>query len=119
MTYYRFPDTKLFKIGFFLYLYALQVVARSTMYTSTFLGFEKAQLIMLLLIGLGGLAFLLVNRKNLKQILTDRRMAAVAVFSAVILLPMLIKQDWQLMYFTILLQILFAVFLSYLRTRSF
>ena len=113
MTYYRFPDTKLFKIGFFLYLYALQVVARSTMYTSTFLGFYKSQVIMILLVGLGGLAFLAVNRKNLKQIFTDPRMAVVLLSALVILVPMVVKQDWQLMYFTILLQILFAVFLSY------
>lgn len=116
MTYYRFSDTKLFKIGFFLYLYLLQIVARSTMYTSIFLGFQKSQIIMLMLIGLGGLVFLGANRKNLKQILTDRRLVVVLLAVAVVLAPMLIKQDWQLMYFTILLQILFAVFLSYFLT---
>ena len=61
MTYYRFPDTKLWKIGIFLYLYALQAVARNTMYTNVFLGFYKAQVIMLLLVAVGGLAFLIVN----------------------------------------------------------
>lgn len=116
MTYYRFPDTKLFKIGFFLYLYLLQIMARSTMYTSTFLDFQMSQMIMLLLIALGGLAFLGVNRKNLKQILTDSRMTVVLLSAAVILMPMVIKQDWQLMYFTILLQILFAIFVSYFLT---
>ena len=116
MTYYRFPDTKLWKIGIFLYLYALQAVARNTMYTNVFLGFYKSQVIMLLLVGLGGLAFLFVNRRNLRQVVTDKRMAAVLVFAAVILLPMLIKQDWQTMYFSILLYILFAVFLSYFLT---
>lgn len=116
MNYYRFHDTKLFKIGFFLYLYALQIVARSTMYTSTILGFQTSQMIMLALVGLGGMVFLVSNRKNLKQILTDRRMAAVLVFSAVILLPMLIKRDWQLMYFTILLSWFFAIFLTYFTT---
>ena len=116
MTYYRFPDTKLWKIGIFLYLYALQAVARSTMYTYVFLGFYKAQMIMLALVGIGGLAFLIINRKNLRQIVTDRRMAVALVFAAVILLPMLIKRDWQLMYFSILLYILFAVFLSYFLT---
>ena len=116
MTYYRFSDTKLFKIGFFLYLYLLQIVARSTMYTSIFLGFHRSQMIMLLIVGLGGFVFVLKNRKKLKQILTDSRMAVVLLFAAVIMVPVLIKQDWQLMYFTILLQILFAVFLSYFMT---
>ena len=116
MTYYRFPDTKLWKIGIFLYLYALQAVARNTMYTNVFLGFYKAQVLMLLLVGIGGLVFLIVNRKKLRQIVTDKRMAVALAYVAVILLPMLIKQDWQMMYGSILLYILFAVFLSYFLT---
>lgn len=116
MTYYRFPDTKLSKIGIFLYLYALQAVARNTMYTNVFLGFYKAQVIMLLLVAVGGLAFLIANRRNLRQIVTDRRVAVALIYAAVILLPMIIKQDWQMMYGSILLYILFAVFLSYFLT---
>ena len=116
MTYNRFSDTKLFKIGFFLYLYALQIVARSTMYTSVFFGFVKSQVIMLVLAGIGGLIFLAANRKNLKQILTDRRMAVVLISAAVILVPMVTKRDWQMLYLTVLFQILFGVFLSYFLT---
>ena len=116
MNYYRFPDNKLFKIGFFLYLYALQIVARSTMYTSVFIGFQRSQMIMLALVGFGGLLFLGVNRKSLKQILTDPRMAMVLLVAALIVIPIVLKQDWQLLYATLLLQILFAVFLSYFLT---
>ena len=116
MTYYRFPDTKLFKIGFFLYLLLLQMVARSTMFTSTLIGYYPAQTIMILLVGFAGIAFLIANRKNLKPIIRDRRMLFLLGVAAVILGPMLLKRDWQLMYITIFLYIAFAVFLSYFMT---
>lgn len=116
MTYYRFPDNKIVKLCCPLFLLALQMVARSTMYTSTFLGFNRSQGIMIGLVLVIGIAFLIVNRKNLKQIFLDRRMIAFACAAAVILVPMLIKQDWQLMYFTILLSWFFAVFLTYFTT---
>lgn len=116
MNYYRFPDTKRYKIGFFLFLLAMQMLARSTMYTSTFLGFTRSQVIMFCLILAAGLVFLIRNRRNLKQIATDRRMVAVGLFTIVILGPMAIKRDWQFMYFSILLCVYFAIFLSYFMT---
>ncbi len=116
MNYYRFPDNRFVKICFPLVLLALQLVARSTMYTSTFLGFTLAQALMIGIVGLVGLTFLAVNRKNLKAIVTDRRMLLLAASAAVILVPMVVKQDWQMMYFSILLCWLFAVFLTYFTT---
>lgn len=116
MKYYRFPENKSVKAGFFLFLLALQLLSRSTMYSSTFIGAIPAQLIAVGLVCLAGVIFLIHNRKNWKPILTDRRMIAAAVFSAVILIPMLLKQDWQLMYFTVLFCMLFPVLLSYFTT---
>lgn len=116
MNYYRFPENKLTKLAFPLLLLALQMVARSTMYTSTFLGFGLSQAIMIGLVLLIGLTFLVYHRKNLKQILTDRRMLAFFAAAVVVLGPMLMKQDWQLMYFTILLGWFFAIFLTYFTT---
>lgn len=116
MNYYPFPDNKLTKIAFPMLLLALQMVARSTMYTSTFLGFGLSQAIMIGLVLTIGLTFLIYNRKNLKGILTDRRMLAFLLAAAVVLGPMVIKQDWQLMYFSILLCWLFAIFLTYFTT---
>ncbi len=118
MNYYRFPDNKFVKFCFPLLLLALQMVARSTMYTSVFLGFALSQTVMIGLIGFIGLAFLWVNRCSLKQILTDSRMILMAAAVLVILGPMLIKQDWQMMYFSILLCWLFAVFLTYFTTTQ-
>ena len=116
MKQYGFPENKLVTFCFPVLLLALQMVARSTMYTSTFLGFGLSQGIMIGLVLAIGIVFLLVNRKNLKEILLDRRMIAFTGAAVVVLAPMLIKQDWQLMYFTILLAWFFAIFLTYFTT---
>ena len=113
MTYYRFPENKLVKLCFLIFLYALQIVARSTMYSSSIFGFFHAQYIMIGLVVLIGILFLACNRKQWKQIFCDRRMILMAGAALVLLVPMLVKRDWQLMYFTVLLSWLFAIFLTY------
>ena len=118
MNYYRFPDNKLHKACFPLFLLVLQMVSRSTMYTSTFLGFALSQVIMIGTVLTIGVLFLLNNRRNLRPVFQDRRMIAFAASAVVILVPMLVKQDWQLMYFTILLGWFFAIFLTYFTTVS-
>lgn len=116
MNYYRFPDNKLVKLCFPLFFLALQMVARSTMYTSTFLGFTLSQCIMLGLVVVIGLAFLLVNRKNLKNIFTDSRVILAVLCATAFLLPMVLKRDWQLMYFTMLLCAGFGILASFFIT---
>ena len=113
MKYYRFPDNKLVKMCFLILLLALQIVARSTMYSSTFLGFIPAQFTMIGLVLLIGIVFLVYNRKQWKQIFCDRRMLLMMGAALILLVPMLIKRDWQLMYFTVLMSWLFAIFLTY------
>ena len=116
MTYYRFPDNRRTKIFFAAFFTAMLFLARDSMFTTAVIGFEKAQFLMLGLICLLGICFLMVNRRNLPKILKDRRMLVVGVSAAVCLLPMLCKRDWQLMYFSVLLCLLLAVFLSYFLT---
>lgn len=116
MNYYRFPEKPVNKIWAFLILLALQVVARSTMFTSTLIGFGKSQLLMLALVAVSGIAFLLYNRKQLRQILTDRRMLALGIAAVLIFVPMLAKRDWQALYVTIFLGWAFAIFLTYFTT---
>ena len=113
MNDYRFPENKWTKALFGLFLFAMLLLARDTLVTSSLLGFNKAQALMLALAAILGGAFLAVNRKNLKAVVTDRRLAVMALFAAVLLLPMLVKRDWQMMYFSILFCLLFAVFLTY------
>ena len=102
MTHYPFPDSRGTKIAFAAFFTAMLFLARDSMFTTAVIGFEKAQFLMLGVICLLGVAFLIANRRNLLQILKDRRMIVVVVSAAVLLLPMLVKRDWQLMYFSVL-----------------
>lgn len=113
MKQYPFPKNRWTAAAFGIYLFALLLLARDTLITSVTLGFYKSQFLMLALIGLLCAVFLIYNRRNLRAIVTDRRVLAMAVFSVVLLLPMLLKRDWQMMYFSILLCLLFSVFLTY------
>lgn len=113
MRYYRFPETKATRVLVGLFLTAMLFLARDTLVTSSILGFTKAQLLMLGCVCAAGLAFLVYNRRELKKILLDGRVAVLAVATVVILLPMIVKRDWQLMYFSVLICLYFAVFLTY------
>lgn len=104
---------------FGLYLVAMLFLSRDTLFSSCIVGFQRSQLYMFGLIGLLGLWFLIRNFKDLKSIVLDRRMIAFGLSAAVLLIPMLLKQDWQLMYFSILLCLLFAVFLTYFTSVEF
>ena len=115
MKYYRFPETKIWKVVFTVFLMAELILTRSGMLGSR-IGFLPGQMLMYGLIGLLGAAFLIVNRRNLKEILSDTRIAAAAVFVLVMLFPMVLKQDWQMMYVTLLMGLLLAVLLSYFTT---
>ena len=116
MTYYRFKESKLTKVLFGLFLFAILLLSRNTLFTSTIVGFTKAQLGMYGLIGLLGICFLLTNGKNWKQILTDGRIVVLCICTVVMMLPMVVKQDWQTMYFSVLLCLYVAIFFSYFLT---
>ncbi|MGN0976824.1 MAG: hypothetical protein ACI4PH_02110 [Faecousia sp.] len=113
MKYYRFPENRAAKLLFGAFLFAMLYLARDTLVTSSILGFNRAQYLMLGLIVLAGVTFLVYNRRELKAIIRDRRMMAVLAATVILLLPMAVKRDWQMMYFSILIGIYFAVFLSY------
>lgn len=116
MTHYPFPENKITKASFFLMLLALQIVARSTMFASTLVGFLPTQAAMIGLVLLTGAAFVIHNRRRLKQILRDSRMLLFLGAAVLVLGPMVIKQDWQIMYFSILFCWFFAIFLTYFTT---
>ncbi len=113
MTQYPMTQTKLGKGIFAAFLFAMLLLARDTLVTSCLLGFNRSQFLMLGLICAYGLAFLVLNRKQWKPILTDRRVGFAMACAFILLLPMLIKRDWQMMYFSVLICLLFAIFLSY------
>lgn len=113
MRFFPLPETKLTKVLTALFLTALLFLARDTLVTSSILGFNKSQFLMLGLLCIAGVTFLIYNRKNWKAILLDKRMGIIFLSAAVTLLPMLVKGDWQMMYLSVLLCLLTAVFFSY------
>ena len=108
MNYYSFPDKKAWKIFIQLLLAALLLLCRDGLYM-TVLGFYPCMFAFYALAGILGIAFLAVNVSRLKEILTDRRLLVMLLSTVVMLLPMLIKKDWQLMYMNILLGIYIAI----------
>ena len=116
MNYYPFPENKYSKVVIGAVLLALLLLTRDAMYSMMVWDFYTCQYLSLGIIGILGLAFLLVNRKNLKAIVTDSRMCLILLAVVVTALPMVAKGDFQLMYFSIILGMLFAVFLSYFKT---
>ena len=113
MKQYPFPNKRWLTAAFGCFLFAMLVLSRDTLITSIRLGFYRSQFLMLAGIALLGLAFLLWNRRRLREIITDRRIFLMFAFTLLILLIMVLKRDWQVMYFSILLCPLFAVFLTY------
>lgn len=116
MRQYRMMEAKAGKAAFGVFLFVMLLLARDTLITSCLLGFNKSQFLMLGLICVFGLAFLVMNRRSLKEILLDRRTIVIGATAVVLLLPMVVKRDWQMMYFSILICLLFAVFLTYFTT---
>ena len=79
MTHYPFPDSRGTKIALAAFFTAMLFLARDSMFTTAVIGFEKAQFLMLGVICLLGVAFLIVNRRKLPQILKDRRMIVAGI----------------------------------------
>lgn len=113
MNCYPFPNTRIWRVAFCGVLLALLLLTRDAMYSMMILGFYKCQFLSLGILGLMGLVFLITNRNRLKEVLTDPRMVLLAISAGVILIPMLVKRDWQLMYFSILLCLFVGIFLTF------
>ena len=113
MKQHPFPKGRFWPAAFGAVLFALLLLNRDTLICSLCLGFYPSQLATLAVMVLTGLAFLTVNRHHLREILTDKRMLLMAVPLALFLLVMLFKRDWQMMYLSIAVCPVFAVFLTY------
>ena len=113
MKQYPFPKSRWAGAAFGLYLFAMLLLARDTLITSVKLGFYRSQFLMLALMGLLGVVFLIYNRRGLRQILTDRRLLLILAIALLFTGVMVLKRDWQMMYFSILLCVVFAVFLTF------
>ena len=118
MKQYTLLNNRISKVAFALFLTAMLFLSRDTLFSSCLIGFTKSQLLSAGLIVLLGAVFLWVNRKEFLQILKDRRMLLILASSLVLVLPMALKQDWQLMYFSILFCVLTGVFMTYFTSCS-
>ena len=112
MKLYPFPDRKLTKIGIYALFLGVLLLNRDALYSGTILGFYKAQFLMLAVMAAAGILFLVCRRKDWKALLTDRRVVFALLSGGIILLPMVFKRDWQLMYFSVYLCVIFGVFVS-------
>ena len=113
MKQYPILHGKAAKAVFGLFLTAMLFLSRDTLFSSCILGFAESQILMMGLILLLGGVFLWKNRRSLGPILKDPRMAVLMGAAVFLVLPMVLKRDWQLMYFSILLCVLTSVFLTY------
>ena len=106
------------KLAFGFFLLAMLFLSRDTLFSSCLMGFAESQILMMGLMAALGVVFLWVNRKEFQLILKDRRMLLILASSLVLVLPMAVKRDWQLMYFSILFCVLTGVFLTYFTSCS-
>lgn len=113
ITRYPFPRKKIYTVLFSVYLFALLYLSRDSQAGLYLLGFFRAQFLSMGATVICAAAFLIYNRRKLPAILTDGRMILAVLFSLTILIPMVLKRDWQMMYFSILYCILSAVLISY------
>lgn len=113
MKRYAMMENRWGRALFGLFLFAMLLLNRDTLITSCILGFTRSQFLMLGLICLFAFGFLIYNRRRWKEILTDKRMLMLVLSALLVLMPMLGKQDWQMMYFSVLICLFFAVFLTF------
>lgn len=98
------------------FLMSMLFLSRDSLAGNTLIGFTRASFLMAAFFAVLVVGFVWQNRHQMKQILLDRRIGFAAVCTGVILLPMVVKRDWQLMYFSVLICLYMAIFLSYFRT---
>ena len=113
MRIYSYPEKKGWKLLFTAFFLLILFLSRDTLLAMNVVGFAKSQVLSALLVMAAGLLFLIYRRKQLKNILLDPRMALAILSAALLMLPMAIKRDWQLMYFSILFYILSGILISY------
>lgn len=113
MKQYCFFEGRIKSLLIAALLFGMLLLSRNTLISTSLLGFYRSQFLMLLLIFLAAALFLILNRNDLKRIFTDKRIVIAAGICGIVMLPMIMKRDWQMMYLSILLCLMFAVFLTY------
>ena len=121
MQFYKFPEKKACRPLFALFFLAILMLTRDTLSGRCLIGFYPSQAITAGLFLILFIAFLIYNRRNLPEILKDPRMLLALTAAGVMLIPMVLKRDWQMMYVSILFYLLICVFTGFfldLRTAA-
>lgn len=113
MRLYSYPEKKGWKLLFAAFFLLILLLSRDTLLALNMVGFYKSQILTALLILTTGVFFLIYQRKQLKAIVSDPRIILMALSAVLLLVPMILKRDWQLMYFSILFYVLTGIFISY------
>lgn len=113
MKQYPYLQTKTGQWVLAAYLCAALFLSRESMYTLYIWGFYQAQFTFLGVTALLVLGFLVVNRKAIPELLHDKRVILGLCCAALVLLPPVIKRDWQMMYVNVLFCIFIALFFSF------
>lgn len=116
ITRYPFPRKRIFSVLFGLYLFLLLYLTRDSQAGLYLLGFYRAQFLSMGATAVCALVFLFFHRKKLPAILTDGRIPLAVLYSLTLLIPMAVKKDWQMMYFSILYCVLASVLISFFAT---
>lgn len=113
MKRYPFPNTRPWQAVFALYLFFLLYFTRVSQVSHYLIGFYKAQAVTFGVTALAILTFLVYQRRNLKSVILNFRMVLALLLCAGVLIPMVLKQDYTMMYLSILFSGLLGIFLSY------
>lgn len=113
MKQYPILRSRISQIAFAVYLAAALVLPRDSALCSLLLGFYPSQAIFLGLTAFLAAWFFGFHFSSLPEILRDRRMLWALICTAVCLLPMVFKRDWQLMYFSVLICVYLGIFFTF------
>lgn len=113
MKYYRLTENKAGKLLFGVLLFILLYLTRTGLTASAIVGINRGQFLSLGAVCVTGVLFLLCNRGQWKEVFTDRRLIVAAVSGVILLIPMVLKRDWQMMYLSVLVCVLIPIFLTY------
>lgn len=111
---YPLVNSKINDFLIFISMFFLLYLGRDTLTSTSFFGFYLSQFIILLIVLVVASLFLITNYKNFMTILKDIRIKILLFLTFLFLFPMVVKQDWQVMYFSILLGIYIATFLTFI-----
>lgn len=95
------------------------IFGRDTLLTNVKYGFYKTQIFVVIVFLICIVFFLWNNRKSIKTIIFDIRFLSVFISSIIIILEMIIKQDYGLMNISVLLCIAISFFFSYLKDYKY